>query len=189
MLPARIAVVLLLSGGLAVAQPAPKAAGATTTPAQVMNRSLSNLEREFVSAAEAMPEDKFNYAPTSGEFKGVKTFAQQVRHVAAANYLFGAGILGEKPPMDLGGDDGPEALKSKADIVKFLKDSFGYAHKALGTITEANATVSIPTPWGKGTTTRLGLGTLTVAHGFDHYGQMAVYLRMNGIIPPASRPN
>ena len=70
---------------------------------------------------------------------------------------------------------------------QYAKDSFAYAHKAFAGITDTNATASIPAPWGKGTVTRLGLATLTVAHGFDHYGQMAVYLRMNGIIPPASR--
>ena len=187
--PARIALVLLLSGGLASAQTAaaPKVADPAPSSGQVLDRQLSNLESEFVSAAEAMPEDKFNFAPASGEFKGVKTFAQQVRHVASANYMFGAGVAGEKPPVDLGGEDGPEALKTKADIVKFLKGSFAYCHKAFAGIKDANATASIPAPWGQGTATRLGLATLTVAHGFDHYGQMAVYLRMNGIIPPASR--
>ena len=117
----------------------------------------------------------------------MKTFAEQVRHVASANFMFAAGIVGEKAPADLGGENGPEALKTKAEIIKYLKDSFIYAHKAFGGITEANATASVPAPWGQGSVTRLGLATLTVAHGFDHYGQMAVYLRMNGIIPPASR--
>jgi uncharacterized damage-inducible protein DinB len=189
MLPARIALILLLAGGLASAQSAPAAKATDKAPAtgQVLDRSLSNLEREFVPAAEAMPEEKFNVAPTSGEFKGVKTFAQQVRHVASANFMFGSGILGEKPPADLGGEDGPETLQTKADIVKYLKDSFAYAHKAFAGVNDSNATTSIPSPWGQGTTSRLGLATLTVAHGFDHYGQMAVYLRMNGIIPPASR--
>ena len=87
----------------------------------------------------------------------------------------------------LGGENGPEALKTKAEVIKYLKDSFTFAHRAFGGITDANATASIPAPWGKGSTTRLYLASLTVAHAFDHYGQMAVYLRMNGIIPPASR--
>ena len=188
--PTRIALALLLVGSIASAQApaAPKAAAdKAPTAGQVLERQLANLEREFVPAAEALPEAAFDFAPTNGEFKGVKTFAQQVRHVASANFMFAAGIAGEKPPMDLGGENGPETLKTKADIIKFLKDSFAYAHKAFAGITDANATASIPAPWGKGTVTRLGLATLTVAHGFDHYGQMAVYLRMNGIVPPASR--
>jgi uncharacterized damage-inducible protein DinB len=188
--PSRIALALLLAGGIASAQApaAPKAvADKTPTAGQVLDRQLANLEREFVPTAEALPEAAFDFAPTNGEFKGVKTFAQQVCHVASANFMFAAGIAGEKPPMDLGGENGPETLKTKADIIKFLKDSFVYAHKAFAGITDANATASIPTPWGKGSTTRMYLASLTVAHAFDHYGQMAVYLRMNGIIPPASR--
>ena len=188
--PARTAGILLLAGTLASAQtpvtPKP-ASDKALTAGQVLDRQLANLEREFVSAAEAMPEDRFNFAPTQGEFKGVKTFAQQVRHVASTNYLFGASITGEKAPADLGGEDGPEALKSKAEIITYLKESFTYAHKVFAGVTDANATAPIPSPWGQGTTSRLGMATLTVAHGFDHYGQMAVYLRMNGIIPPASR--
>jgi uncharacterized damage-inducible protein DinB len=185
----RLALALLLVGGIASAQtPAPKAVtGQAPSAGQVLDRQLTNLEHEFVAAAEALAEDKFGFAPSGGEFKGVKTFAEQVRHVASANYMFAAGIAGEKAPADLGGDNGPEALKTRAEILKYLKDSFAYAHKAFAGITDANATAAIPTPWGKGTTSRLGLATLTVAHGFDHYGQMVVYLRMNGIIPPASR--
>ena len=188
--PGRIAFALLLTGGIAFAQApaAPKAeADKAPTVGQVLDRQLANLEREFVPAAEALAEDKFGFAPTSGEFKGVKTFAQQVGHIGSANYMFAAGILGEKAPVDLSGDDGPATLKTKADYMKFLKDSFAYAHKAFAGITDANATAAIPSPWGQGKATRLGLASLTVAHGFDHYGQMVVYLRMNGIIPPASR--
>ena len=189
MQPSRIALALLLAGGFASAQThsAPAVTDKAPAAGQVMDRALASLEREFVSAAEAMPEDKFAFAPTIGEFKGVKTFAEQVRHVASATFLFSSGIAGEKAPADIGGENGPGALKTKAEIIKYLKDAFAYAHKAFAGISDANASASIPTPWGKGTTSRLGLATLTVAHGFDHYGQMAVYLRMNGIVPPASR--
>src|SRR5437868_13856668 len=160
----------------------------TRTPATVLDRGLSNVEQEFVGAAEAMPEDKYNFAPTQGEFKGVRTFAQQVRHVAAVNYLVFASILGEKVPVDIGSENGPEAMKSKTDIMKFLRDSFTYGHKATAAINEKNATASIKSPFGDETETRLGLATLIDYHCFDQYGQMVEYLRMNGIIPPASRP-
>lgn len=156
--------------------------------ATVLNRQLSNLERELVPAAEAMPEDLFSFAPTHGEFKGVRDFAHQVKHVAASNYVFASTILGEKPPAVAEGEDGPAAMKSKADILKFLKDSFEYSHKAFAIIGEKNATELVPGPFGPNKVTRLGMATLEVAHGFDHYGQMVEYLRMNGIIPPASRP-
>jgi hypothetical protein len=160
---------------------------APPTIAQVLNSQLSNVEKEFVSAADAMPEEKYSFAPTSGEFKGVRTFAAQVKHVAAVNYLVCASILGEKPPVDLGGENGPEAIKTKADIMKFLKDSFAYAHKAFATMDEKNVVGPIQNPFGEGTAPRLGMATVIIGHCFDHYGQMVEYLRMNGIVPPASR--
>ncbi|HEY7616258.1 MAG TPA: DinB family protein, partial [Terriglobales bacterium] len=105
---------------------------------QVLDATVSTLEGDFVPAAEAMPDDKFTFAPTNGEFKGVRTFAQQAKHVAAVNYMIGAAILGEKPPVELGGENGPDSMTGKADIVKFTKDSFAYAHKAVKTINDKN---------------------------------------------------
>jgi uncharacterized damage-inducible protein DinB len=160
---------------------------APRTVSQVMDRAVKSVEGEFVPAAEAMPEDKYTYAPTGGEFKGVRSFAQQVKHVAAVNYLVAADMLGEKPPVELGGESGPDSIKTKADIVKFLKDSFAYAHKAVAATNETNQVEAIKSPFGEGTTTRLAMATLIVGHCFDHYGQMVVYLRSNGIVPPASR--
>lgn len=174
----------------ALSAQAPAAAPAPTqapTIAQSLNRNLGGLEQEVVSAAEAMPEEKFGFAPTQGEFKGVKTFAEQVRHIAAANVMFAAGLLEEKPILPTGGDNGPETLKTKAEIVKYLKDSFAYLHKAFDTITPANLMGLVKSPWGEGKGSRLGFATMAHGHGFDHYGQMVVYLRLNGIIPPASR--
>jgi uncharacterized damage-inducible protein DinB len=176
---------LLLLSGIAIAQTAKPAEPRTIS--QVLNGAITNLENEFVPAADAMPEDKYAFAPTSGEFKGVRTFAQQVKHVAAVNYVLGAAILEEKPPTDTGGEKGPDAVTSKADIMKFLKDSFVYAHKAAATINDKNVVSNIKDPFGEGTTTRLGMATAVAWHGFDHYGQVVVYLRMNGIVPPASR--
>lgn len=154
---------------------------------EVLDGTVKTIEGEFVPAAEAMPEDKYDFAPTGGEFKGVRTFKQQVKHVAAVNYLVAGAILGEKPPVDIGGENGPASMTSKADAVKFLKDSYAYAHKAVASINESNATADINNPFSEGKATRAGLATVFAWHGFDHYGQMAVYLRMNGIVPPASR--
>ena len=178
-------VLLLASTGLCQAQDAKPADHRPV--AQVLDRSVTGVENEFVPAADAMPEDKYSFVPTNGEFKGVRSFAQQVKHVAAVNYLVGAAILEEKPPVDLGSENGPDSLKTKADIVKFLKDSFAYVHKAVGTINDGNLLSPIKSPFGEGMTTRLGMATLIVGHCFDHYGQMVEYLRMNSIVPPASR--
>jgi DinB superfamily len=171
--------------GLAAAQakPAEKA-----TIASVLDHQFSGVESELVPAAEAMPADKYSFAPTQGEFKGVRNFGAQVKHIAAVNYIIGATILGTKPPAEMGeGEDGPASVKSKEEIVKYLKDSFAYAHKAINTITAANLVEPIKAPWGTDPTTRLGMAVIGISHPFDHYGQLVEYLRMNGIIPPASR--
>lgn len=171
--------------GLAFAQMTPPPPA--KTPGEALNMDLSIAERDFVSAADAMPEDKYSFAPTAGEFKGVRNFGEQVKHVAAANYMFGAGVLGEKPPVDLGGENGPANLKTKAEIMKFLNDSFAYLHKALASVTDKNELDQIDSPFGM-KVSRLSLASFSAAHPFDHYGQMVEYLRMNGIVPPASRP-
>jgi uncharacterized damage-inducible protein DinB len=159
-----------------------------STPGQAVDATFAWVEGQFIPAAEAMPEEKFNFAPTEGEFKGVKTYAQQVKHIAAINYFIGGKILGEKPPAEIGNpEQGPDNLKTKAEILAYLKNSFSYARKAISSITAKNGTTSMPAPFGGGTTTPLGLATLLAFHGMDHYGQMVVYLRMNGIVPPASR--
>src|SRR4051812_30935053 len=187
-----LAVLALFSAVNMLAQ----AKGAAAAPAfsSVVDRQISNLEGEFVSAAEAMPDDKFNFAPESlsikgSEYKGVKTFAEEVRHVAATNFLMWGAVAGEKPTMDLSADNGPENLKTKAEIIKFLKDSFALGHRAAKSLTAENVLGTVPSPFGGNqTTSRLNLATGAVSHAFDHYGQIVEYLRMNGIIPPASRP-
>ncbi|HUK24028.1 MAG TPA: DinB family protein [Terriglobales bacterium] len=177
---------LFASAGMALAQESTMSEAPTVT--QVLDHAITSVEHEFVPAAEAMPADKYSYAPTSGEFKGVRTFAQQVKHVATANYEFGAVILGEKSPVEAGSDEnGPDSVKSQEEIVKYLKDSFAYLHKAVLTVNEKNEVEPMKNPWGKGTITRLQIAVLAAAHPFDHYGQMVEYLRSNGIIPPASR--
>ncbi len=189
-------VALLLALPLAAQAPAPKAPAAPPAPAAeptvgaAMDGTYQWVPMQFIGAAEAMPEDKFDWAPSQGEFKGVKTFAQQVKHVSAVNFAMGAMILGEKPPAEVGDMEmGPDNLKTKAEIVKYMKDSFAYARKAIQSITAQNGSRPIKNPFGQGPDfTAIGMATLLAFHGMDHYGQMVEYLRMNGIVPPASRP-
>jgi hypothetical protein len=157
------------------------------TFASVLDQQLTRTQKTVVPAADAMPEDKYGFVPTGGDFKDVRTFGLEVKHMATANYALGAGILGEKPPVNLEGADGPATIKSKAEIMKYLNDSFAYAHKALNSISDTNILEPIKSPFGTNMTTRLGLATTIIGHPFDHYGQMVVYLRMNNIVPPASR--
>jgi uncharacterized damage-inducible protein DinB len=167
---------------------------APPTIASAIDQQIGIIEKEFVDAAEAMPDDKFNFAPgtlniPNSEYKGVKTFAEEVRHVAATNYLLWGAITGDKSPIESKEDNGPSSLKTKAEIVKYLKDSFALGHKAAKSLTAESAIAQVPSPFGQGQVTKLFCATFTVAHAFDHYGQMVEYLRMNGIIPPASRGN
>src|SRR6478735_9236123 len=160
----------------------------TPTIASVVDHQISTIEKEVVEAAEAMPEDKFNFSPEElnlqgSDYNGVRSFALQVKHVAASNYILWSALTGDKFPQDYLGGNGPEALKSKAEIIKFLKDSFAQGHKAAATLTTENM-LQIPE---HRTSSRLHMATFAVAHAFDHYGQMIEYLRMNGIVPPASR--
>lgn len=161
---------------------------APATLASTVDRDISAVEKQIVEIAEAMPEDKFNFSPESlnisgSEYKGVRTFAVQVRHVAASNWFIWSPLTGDKLPEGLKDGNGPEALKTKADILKFLKDSFALGHRAAATLTTENM---LQTP-GNSKSTRLRLAEFGVAHAYDHYGQMVEYLRMNGIVPPASR--
>ena len=156
------------------------AEGSQASPSATYNKLLSGMEKEFVDAAEAMPEDKYNFAPTNGEFKGARTFGGQVKHVAEANYYFWGG-----PNFSEADDkkitDSIEKLTSKADIVKALKDSFAKAHAEIDGMTAENAFTVTKSG------TRAGMSAFGIAHMMDHYGQMVEYLRMNGIVPPASR--
>jgi uncharacterized damage-inducible protein DinB len=147
------------------------------------------VEQEVVSAAEAMPEDKYSFAPTNGEFKGVRTFAEEVKHIAFANHLFFGPLMGETIDAKSIEENanGPVNLKTKAEIVQYLKDSFALGHRALSGITAENAVTPLAKPVFPFLSTRLAIASIGTWHPMDHYGQMVEYLRMNGIVPPASR--
>jgi hypothetical protein len=144
----------------------------------------SMLQRQFVTLAEAMPEEKYSFKPTGGAFDNVRTFAEQVKHVACANVAFFNEIEHKTPPEHCE-TGGPSPAKTKAELVAYLRESFAYGDKTIREMTPANAMDPVDGPYG-GPTTRLGITTLAVWHGADHYGQVVVYLRMNGIVPPAS---
>jgi uncharacterized damage-inducible protein DinB len=178
----------------AKSSPAAAASASPSTPptiASAIDREISLVEKEVVEAAEAMPEDKFDFSPEKlnvpgSDYKGVRTFGQQLKHIAASNYLIWSPITGEKPPDTVNDGKGPDNMRAKADIIQYVKDSFAFGHKAVATLNESNLVHPIPRN-NRPPTTRLFLATFAPAHAFDHYGQMVEYLRMNGIVPPASR--
>ena len=191
---ASMAVILgLFVGGLkAPAQPAKPFAEPESTPtiASVMEVQLKIVESQFLPAAAAMPEDKYSFAPANGEFAGVRTFAQQVKHVATANFVFYSAILGQAPPAGAtlsGTSNGPDDIRTKEQILKYLRDSFALGHKALGTLTTANAVTPLVDPPISFMNTRLAMAIFGCTHASDHYGQMVEYLRANGVVPPTSK--
>jgi len=147
-------------------------------------------QKLIVSAAEAMPADKYSFAPTEGEFTGVRTFGQQVKHLAATNHILAAAALGEDPPADAGDEQGPEAVRTKSEILDYLNTSFAHLGKAVDAIGDQNLPVKASpiSPLSASKATRLALTVEAMLHALDHYGQMVEYLRMNGVVPPASRP-
>jgi uncharacterized damage-inducible protein DinB len=161
------------------------------TVGDACERQLRSIEKAIVDAAEAMPDDKFKFTPDdlhiqSSAYKGVRTFAGQVKHLATDNFAIWSPLTGDPLPPGVKDVNGPEDLKSKAEIIKFLKDSFALGHKAIATLTAQNATEMLPFRGSK--LPRLDLAFYALTHANEHYGQMVVYLRMCGIVPPASRP-
>jgi DinB family protein len=161
---------------------------AAPTLASNVDSEITAVEKLITDAAEAMPEEKFNFTPESlnipgGDYKGVRSFAVQVKHIAASNYLIWSALTADPVPASIKDGNGPADLKTKADILKLLRDSFALGHKAAATLTPEN----MMQPAGTSKSTRLHRAEFGVAHAYDHYGQMVEYLRMNGIVPPASR--
>jgi hypothetical protein len=165
-------------------------AGTIIEPGKSLDGLLKMYEGEITDAAKAMPADKYNFAPSQAIFvpsekvdfsspKSVNTFGQTVAHVAQANYYFFSTLGGAKPDVDM---KAMGNLTSKDDAVKALEGSFAYAHKQLATLTAANAFASV-----KDDQTKTSMAAFGIAHMCDHYGQMVEYLRMNGIVPPASQ--
>jgi len=177
------------------ASPAPQAQASAAPPAtfaSLVDRQVSAYEKNVVDAAEAMPAEKFDFTPATlnipgAAYKDVRTFSQLVKHTATANYRLWTNVTGEKMPENIKGTNGPDELKTKAEIIQFLKDSFAMGHRAAKTITPQNALEEIQ--WFRGTAPRLFVASGAVIHDADEYGQMVEYLRMNGIVPPASRGN
>jgi uncharacterized damage-inducible protein DinB len=155
------------------------------TIADSVSNSLQWSEDEFYSVAEAMPEAKYGYIPTAGNFDGVRSFAEQVKHVACSNYGFFNEIAGKTPPKGCE-KGGPSPANTKPELLKYLKDSFDYGNKVLQTIDAKNSLDRVEGPYA-GPNTKLGLAVAAVWHIADHYGQIVEYLRMNGIVPPATQ--
>lgn len=156
--------------------------------ADAIDKVYARLERQLLQVAEAMPDDRFSFRPTPE----VRSFGEQLRHIGAVQWVVGAGLLNEKPPVDVGdGDSGPLSVTAKPEIVKYVLDSFSYLRSVINSINDNNALEMIPHPFDPQNTRveRLALLVGYASHGWEHYGQMVVYERLNGITPVPSRSN
>ncbi len=153
--------------------------------AESVGTMLEYTENSFLAAAEAMPEDKYSFVPAAGNFEGVRSFGEQVKHVACAQFAFFNEFEGKTPPEDCekGGHD---PAKSKADLLKYLKSSFEYSNRVLASLTAQNALDRVEGRYAA-PNTKLGVSVASVWHVTDHYGQLVEYLRMNGIVPPMTQ--
>jgi hypothetical protein len=177
-------------------QPTAAEMSAKETVAAAFLRSLDDEEYELRSAAMAMPAEKYAWRPASGDYGGVypgygpkelRTFAEQIKHVACANFAFSAELDGKTPPpaCDTGG---PNPAKTRDELRVYLRDSFKTLRKSVSAVTQKNMFDPIEGPYA-GPNTRLGIANVAIWHCADHYGQLVLYMRLNGIVPPASRPN
>jgi uncharacterized damage-inducible protein DinB len=177
-------------GGRAERASSSACAGDARKEAMALQVLLRSVRRQITSVAEAMPADKYSFQPTEGEFKGVRTFGQQVKHLAATNEILAAAALGEPAPAEAGDEAGPENVRTKAEILAYLSASFSYLDRAIDALghSEIRVKASPISPLNQSAVTRESLIVEAVVHAFDHYGQMVEYLRMNGVVPPASLP-
>ncbi|HET7440124.1 MAG TPA: DinB family protein [Terriglobales bacterium] len=192
----RIAVLLVMCVALTAAarsyllrqsasKPAAEQEEIPKTIAESVGHSLKYTEGNFLDVAEAMPENKYSFVPTAGNFEGARSFGEQVKHVACAQFAFFNEFEGKKPPEDCerGGHD---PARTKAELIKYLKDSFDYGNRVLATLNEKNALDRVEGRYA-GPNTKIGISVVAVWHITDHYGQIVEYLRMNGMVPPSTQ--
>lgn len=151
---------------------------------QIFDKQLSAVEHEVMGVVETMPANRFNFVPTEGAFRNVRTFGVEARHIAFCLNEVAVALLGE-PMLPHPDQEGPRNLVSKEEIVRYLKDAFSHAHRAIGTLTNENLRDQIADPYVENLkTTRLDAATIFLSHTWDHYGQIVEYLRMNNLVPP-----
>ena len=153
--------------------------------ADLLGRQLDLVEHDVVALAEAMPADRYDFRPREGAFQGVRSFGEQVKHLATILYITAAIVLQEKSPYAPGpGDNGPDSVQGREQIVAYLKGSLAYARKAVNSLSEGNQLDPLKTFFGSQPRVEVAAGL--IYHSYNHYGQMVVYARMNGVVPPSS---
>ena len=126
------------------AQPAASVSPAADriAPKDVMLEQIAGIEKLLTGIATEMPADKYEFVPTAGAFRGVRSFAKQIKHAASVHYLVAHTILGERVTSDMADERGPGDVKSKDDVLKYLAESFAALRRAVDSLTDENAFAS-----------------------------------------------
>jgi uncharacterized damage-inducible protein DinB len=147
---------------------------------KVVLDSWNDIGRKLIAMAEDFPEDKYDFKPTPAQ----RTFAEQLLHAAGSNYYFINPVMGKKPPA--GEDPKRDQYKSKADIVAFVKKSFADGAAAIQSKGEKGLSTEVV--YGDQKARVLDIAYGIIEHSGEHYGQLVVYYRLSGLVPPESRP-
>jgi uncharacterized damage-inducible protein DinB len=164
-------------GGMAMERKAP-----TGLAADLLNQ-WNYTEKQLVDMAADFPVDKLDYKATPAQ----RTFAEQLLHAAGANYLFIDAAMGTKPPKDVE-NPSRKIYKTRAQIVEYIKKSYADGAATIRRLGDKGLLEETKAPFGNGMVTKAALFAEAMEHANDHYGQCVVYYRLNGLVPPASRP-
>jgi len=176
----------LLAAILAIPLPAQEASKKEVKPAdaegKVVVDSWNEVGRKLIAMAEDFPEDKYDFKPTPAQ----RSFAEQLLHAAGANYYFTNPVKGEKPPAEE--DPKRDQYKTKADVVAFVKKSFADGAAALKAKGDKGMSDTIVDSFAHQRVRVADYAYGFIEHCGEHYGQLVVYYRLSGLVPPESRP-
>jgi uncharacterized damage-inducible protein DinB len=179
---------VVMIGALAAAQgttkdtpkkPAPKPA---VGPSQALLDNWNDVGRKLIAMAEDFPEDKYDFKPVPAQ----RSFAEQLLHAANSNYFFTNPVMGLKPPAEE--DPKREQYKTKAAVVDFTKKAFADGAAAIKQKGDKGMNDLIVDPFANQQVRVSDMAWGLLEHSGEHYGQLVVYYRVAGMVPPESRP-
>jgi len=172
--PRAFIVLLFAMAGLA-GRPAHAQTGNDSPLLGPLKQNWESIRTNVVRTAEIVPEDKYDFKPTPE----VRSFRDLFIHIIEENYFFMGVVTGERTQP-------PGNLRTKAEIVKALNDSYDYGAKALASLNDQKALEMIQR--GQRQVPRWSFALGNLVDNMDHYGNLVVYMRLNGIVPPSSQP-
>jgi uncharacterized damage-inducible protein DinB len=152
------------------------------SPSQAVLSAWNEIGRKLIAMAEDFPEDKYDFKPTPAQ----RSFAEQLLHAANANYFFTNAAMGQKPPAEE--DPKRDQYKTKADVVAFVKKAFEDGAAAIKAKGDKGMSDLIVDPFEHKQYRIYDEAYGFIEHSGEHYGQLAVYYRVAGLVPPESRP-